>query len=172
VGYGDVVPKTPLGKLAAAAVFFVGIILGSIPISVISVNFSGEYKAMKRLAAARGTHAAVVAMPAAAPAGAARETAGFQPALEDGGGGGDAAAAVAGMGDAQRRVATAWSEPFLRSALQVTRDSRRTLMAALKRHELVSRELAAADLEAFLADVGSLDRATAVVRRASVTGLA
>lgn len=49
------------------------------------------------------------------------------------------------------RVKASWSEPYLRSTLQVLRDSRRTLMSRLKAKELASREFASAELNDLIA---------------------
>lgn len=56
VGYGDMVPTTPWGKLVACTSFFIGIMISAIPISVISGNFHSEYAHMRRLRALKTTH--------------------------------------------------------------------------------------------------------------------
>ena len=86
--------------------------------------------------------------------------------------GGDSADQRASLLAAQAHVAAAWSDPFLRSVLQVVRNSRRTLMAKLKFAELVSRERAAQDLGVVVEDVCAEDLAATVLRRASHSGLA
>jgi len=67
----------------------------------------------------------------------------------------------------RQRVDASWSEPFLRTALQVIRNSRRELMGNLKSLELQSREHVNAELGEFLADVGAYDKGTvgSVLRR-------
>ena len=43
VGYGDVVPTQPLGKILAAIVMIFGIVVIALPITVIGSNFSSIY---------------------------------------------------------------------------------------------------------------------------------
>ena len=43
VGYGDVVPTQPLGKILAAIVMIFGILVIALPITVIGSNFSSIY---------------------------------------------------------------------------------------------------------------------------------
>ena len=57
VGYGDTIPMTVAGKLSAVALFFAGIILLAIPISVISANFHNQYGSMRAMRALRALHA-------------------------------------------------------------------------------------------------------------------
>lgn len=73
--------------------------------------------------------------------------------------------------EAQRRIDASWSEPFLRSTLSIVRNSRRKLMSGLKSLELRNRENAVLDIQDFVADIGSADRAKSVVNRATKTGL-
>jgi len=44
VGYGDVVPVTPLGKLAASAVIVAGIIFFALPVAIIATGFLAEIR--------------------------------------------------------------------------------------------------------------------------------
>ena len=60
VGYGDVVPVTPAGRLIAAITFFTGILLLAIPISVISNVFHSEYARVENLRQLRKDHSAQV----------------------------------------------------------------------------------------------------------------
>jgi voltage-gated potassium channel Kch len=48
VGYGDITPNTPLGKLVGMIGSLVGIIVLAVPISVISLNFHDKYEAQER----------------------------------------------------------------------------------------------------------------------------
>jgi hypothetical protein len=43
VGYGDLAPKTPLGKVVGSLTILNGIIVLAMPIGVVGTNFSGEY---------------------------------------------------------------------------------------------------------------------------------
>lgn len=43
VGYGDLTPKTTLGRIAGAVTAVVGILVLAVPISFISTNFQFEY---------------------------------------------------------------------------------------------------------------------------------
>lgn len=55
VGYGDVVPATPLGKAMAALISIGGIVLIAIPTGIMAASFSDEFAAEEqRRAAARG----------------------------------------------------------------------------------------------------------------------
>lgn len=47
VGYGDIVPITPAGKLVASITSLVGILSLAVPITVVSTNFSVEYDKLK-----------------------------------------------------------------------------------------------------------------------------
>ena len=180
VGYGDVVPRTAVGRLAGACAFFAGIILCAVPISIISGAFHGEYEHMKRMQAIKDTHAAQPAPNGAQPAvdaAAAEETA----ASSGGAGGGAAPAAAAAAAaaaqplqppdgsssDVLHRIQDSWSEPFLRSAMQVVRNARRKLMAGIKARELVSRELASTEMAELVGDVcdSVLDRGGMIVRK-------
>ncbi len=73
--------------------------------------------------------------------------------------------------EAQRRIDASWSEPFLRSTLAIVRNSRRKLMSSLKSLELRTREHAVEEVSDFVEDIANVDRARAVVSRASKTGL-
>jgi len=183
VGYGDMVPATPTGKLAAVCTFFCGIVLCSVPISLISGNFHLEYEQMKRLVAIAETHAAQPTPNAAHPfkdALAEMETVGALPSLAEEGGdkeGGKekekpsapppAAADQPLTNGMVSRILSSWSEPFLRSAAQVLRNGRRKLMAGIKAKELVSRELATTDLTDFVHDIydSVQDRGGVIVRK-------
>ena len=48
VGYGDITPRTALGKLLGMIGSLVGIIVLAVPISVISLNFHDKYEAQER----------------------------------------------------------------------------------------------------------------------------
>jgi hypothetical protein len=74
--------------------------------------------------------------------------------------------------EAQRRIDASWSEPFLRTCLNIVRNSRRGLMAGLKASELRSREFAAEEVGEFVEGaVATGNKARLVLRRASKTGL-
>ena len=161
MGYGDVFPLSWPGRVAAFFTFFAGIVLTSVPISVISGNFRGEYNQMKRLKAIKAAHA-----------GQPEKGGGPAPTDADPGPPESAREQRERLLAAQAHVRAAWSEPFLLSALQVTRNSRRALMAKLKMAELTSRERAGEDLERLVSDVGAEDATATVLRRASKTGLA
>ena len=66
----------------------------------------------------------------------------------------------------QKRLSSAWSEPFLRSALQVIRNGRRKLMTDIKARELVSREHGTTDLTNLVADIkdSALDKASVFLK--------
>ena len=64
------------------------------------------------------------------------------------------------------RLDAAWSEPFLRSALQVIRGNRRRIMSSLKALELKNRQHAVQDIEDFVSDMSNPDRAKVVLRSA------
>lgn len=76
------------------------------------------------------------------------------------------------LAETQARIDASWSEPFLRSAIIVIRNSRRGLMSKLKSLELGSREHLDEDLRSLIVDLGSEDRAKPIVERALAAGLA
>jgi len=43
VGYGDIVPRTPLGKLVAGVTMIIGVLTLAFPVSIITSNFSRAY---------------------------------------------------------------------------------------------------------------------------------
>lgn len=53
VGYGDVVPVTPIGKVVAALISIGGIVLIAIPTGIMAAAFSDEFAEEERLRAAR-----------------------------------------------------------------------------------------------------------------------
>jgi voltage-gated potassium channel len=53
VGYGDVVPVTPFGKIVAALISIGGIVLIAIPTGIMAAAFSDEFAEEERLRAAR-----------------------------------------------------------------------------------------------------------------------
>jgi hypothetical protein len=73
--------------------------------------------------------------------------------------------------EAQRRIDASWSEPFLRTSLNIVRNSRRSLMSAVKSLELRNREHAVEDVKDFVGDIMSANRGRIMLRRASKTGL-
>ena len=54
--------------------------------------------------------------------------------------------------EAHRRIDLSWSEPFLRTALVIVRNSRRALTSHLKTLELRNREIANDELKGFIND--------------------
>merc|ERR1719359_239577 len=48
VGYGDDYPVTPAGQLVAAATMFTGLVVLSLPITIIGANFDDEYRDNQR----------------------------------------------------------------------------------------------------------------------------
>ena len=181
MGYGDAFPLSWPGRIVAFLTFMTGIVLTAVPISVISGNFHGEYNQMKRLKAIKQAHAGQPQKGSAPPLPKAEVAA----ARETSAGAGSPHTPLThqrfpasaqeqreGLLAVQTHVESAWSDPFLRSVLQVVRNSRRTLMAKLKSAELASRDRAAQDLSVLVADANADDVAATVLRRASRTGLA
>jgi hypothetical protein len=76
------------------------------------------------------------------------------------------------MIEAQRRIDASWSEPFLRTTLNIVRNSRRALMSSVKSLELRNRENAVEDVKSFVEDMASADRGRLMLSRASKGGLA
>jgi Ion transport protein len=70
------------------------------------------------------------------------------------------------------RLDASWSEPFLRSALQVIRGNRRRLMSGLKALELKNREHAVEDVKDFIGDMHEEDRIKALLQAAQRSGFA
>jgi len=167
VGYGDMYPITPWGKVLAGATFFAGILLSAVPISIISSNFHTEYESMKRLQGIAETHAQQP------PPNAFQPKQDKAAGLETGGGATHSdslsvpPATVMEVEETQKRLCSAWSEPFLRSTLQVVRNGRRKLMATIKSKELISREHASTDLVSVVSDIkdSALDRASVVLKQ-------
>ncbi len=60
VSPGDVYPVTLAGRLVASVVFFTGILLLAIPISVISTTFHAEYARVESMRQLRKDHAVQV----------------------------------------------------------------------------------------------------------------
>ena len=176
VGYGDVSPITQLGQFFAAGAFFVGIILTSIPISLISGNFHVAFERMERLAAIKAVHAAQKAASKSEDSSAVEESGVLGASAHaaggvDGGGSGDVETAghIDRITAVRQSIDATWSEPFLRSTLVVTRNSRNSLMSRIKAVELSSRERISSDLTDFVEGVGS-DSTTKVVGLASDAG--
>ena len=48
VGYGDLYPTTPVGQIIATITMFWGLIVLSLPITIIGANFDEEYREMRR----------------------------------------------------------------------------------------------------------------------------
>ena len=48
VGYGDVYPVTFIGQLTAMLVMFWGLVVLSLPITIVGANFDEEYREMKK----------------------------------------------------------------------------------------------------------------------------
>jgi hypothetical protein len=71
---------------------------------------------------------------------------------------------------AEERIDASWSEPYLRSALQVIRGNRRRLMSSLKGLELRNREAAVEEVRDFMADLET-DRVQALHNSIARTGL-
>ena len=251
VGYGEVgdIPITQAGKFFASACFFCGIVLSSVPISLISGNFHISYTRMERLAAVKVVHAKQQQQQqqqqqqsptikttvqttsksndnnnnSTSPTKTTATTgvldisyksegeidminigAGINVAVSDDDGNSttkqnkpvipdlslnelnssslklsefalnsaEAVAETLAMEEALTRIDAAWSEPFLRLTLIVTRNSRRSLMSRLKALELSSRERLDEDLQDFLIHIRSKDRAKPIVERAAAAGLA
>lgn len=160
VGYGDMAPATAAGKCLACAAFFSGILLSAVPISVISANFHTEYESMKRLQGITDTHAQQP------PPSAYPVTFSGPAAVVVGGGVSGSTTRQHDVEEMQNRLGSAWSEPFLRSALQVVRNGRRKLMTDIKAKELVSREYGTTDLTCLVADIkdSSLDKASVFLK--------
>lgn len=51
VGYGDMVPTTPLGKVVASLTMVSGVMVLALPITIISSNFTNEYEKLEELKA-------------------------------------------------------------------------------------------------------------------------
>ena len=178
VGYGDTVAVTPPGMTLSFLAVFSGIVLASVPISVITAHLHGEAARVEKLRALRREHAqdaarmaeeAAAAKAARAAAGAAAAEAEPPAAARSGGGsgGGGEDGDVEGGGGAEAAAAAAasadlWSEPFLHTTLLVVRASRRRFMAALKKLELANRERAVGQVKDLVADMGVEDRAEAL----------
>ncbi len=75
------------------------------------------------------------------------------------------------MIEAQKRIDASWSEPFLRTCLNIVRNSRRGLMSNIKSLELKNREHAVEDVRDFVEEIHSSNRSRTMLRRASKTGL-
>ena len=73
--------------------------------------------------------------------------------------------------EAHRRIDLSWSEPFLRTALVIVRNSRRALTSHLKTMELRNREIVNAELQGFVRDSQDSERLFALVGSAANTGL-
>lgn len=61
VGYGDVVPKTAIGRFIAAGASLTGVLILAIPISVISANFHTEYAKMIKKRGTTAQHKRILA---------------------------------------------------------------------------------------------------------------
>lgn len=70
------------------------------------------------------------------------------------------------------RMDAAWSEPFLRSALQVVRGNRRRLMSSIKQLELHNREKAVEDTTDLIYSLSEPDRVKALLTSIGRAGLA
>ena len=77
----------------------------------------------------------------------------------------------AGIVEAHRRIDASWSDPFLRTALVIVRNSRRSLMSSLKQLELRNREYAVAEVADFVADIGRDDRTQRIVAKAGSSAI-
>jgi hypothetical protein len=77
----------------------------------------------------------------------------------------------AGIVEAHRRIDASWSDPFLRTALVIVRNSRRSLMSQLKQLELRNREYAVAEVSDFVAEIGRDDRAQRIVAKAGSSAI-
>jgi len=73
--------------------------------------------------------------------------------------------------EAHRRIDLSWSEPFLRTALVIVRNSRRALTSHLKTMELRNREVVNAELQDFVRDSQDPERMFSLVGSAASTGL-
>jgi len=73
--------------------------------------------------------------------------------------------------EAHRRIDLSWSEPFLRTALVIVRNSRRALTSHLKTMELRNREVVNAELQDFVRDSQDPERMFSLVGSAATTGL-
>lgn len=73
--------------------------------------------------------------------------------------------------EAQRRIDASWSEPFLRTCLNIVRNSRRSLMSSLKGLELRNREHGVEDVRDFIRDLKSVERSKLILSHATKTGL-
>jgi hypothetical protein len=71
----------------------------------------------------------------------------------------------------QVRIDASWSEPFLRSTLEIIRGNRRHIMSSLKSLELKNREHAVEDVKDFVSDMTNPNRGKVVLKNAINAGL-
>lgn len=79
--------------------------------------------------------------------------------------------AVEAMIEAQKRIDASWSEPFLRTCLNIIRNSRRSVMSSMKLTELKNREHAVEDIKSFIQGIPTSDKRNLMLGQASRTGL-